>query len=205
MIRCKNLLILICVAFSIMVMTGIVSSSPDPCHATLTQRFVTDQTSAGLYMNELRRQDCPRPTDESEHTTQHHHKFLLMADLYVKAHSYAWMNKVFFLLAAISGFGVLIWPALGIVFKQAIGDREWHKSATVQTTLSAVTALMIAFYSEYKLKQTSIENLMRAVMYAPEAEIDTLSAKIIDELGKIDNGFSFNSFTTHNKNQTEDH
>jgi len=49
---------------------------------------------------------------------------------------------------------------------------------------------MFAFYSQYKDKQTYTENLMRYAVFSdkPAAE---LSQKVIEEIGKIDIGFSF--------------
>jgi hypothetical protein len=119
-------------------------------------------------------------------------KYLLLYDIYIKAHSYAVLNKVFFILSIISALAVFLWPSMSVMFKSSLEKREWLKSATVQTTVTAIAALMFTFYSQYKEKQTYAENLMRYVVYSEQASSD-LALKVSEELAKIDNGFSFHS------------
>ncbi len=54
--------------------------------------------------------------------------------------------------------------------------------------------MMFAFYSQYKDKQTYTENLMRYAVFS-DKPVNEVSQKIIEEIGKIDNGFSFSSVT----------
>jgi hypothetical protein len=132
--------------------------------------------------------------DSAEITTaDDEQKLILIYDLYVKARSYAILNKVFFWLSIISAFAVFIWPSLGVVLKNTL-TQEWYKSAVVQTTITGIAAMMFAFYSQYKDKQTYTENLMRYAVFS-DKPVNEVSQKIIEEIGKIDNGFSFSSVT----------
>ena len=69
---------------------------------------------------------------------------------------------------------MLLWPSLSIIFKSNLSKWEWIKSATVQTTVMGLAALMFAFYTQYKDKQTNAETLMRYVTYS-EASVSDLS------------------------------
>lgn len=117
-------------------------------------------------------------------------RFLLLYDLYIKARSYGILNKLFFWLSLVFSIIVLLWPSLAIVFSDQLKDVELIKSAVVQTTVTGLAALNYAFYSQYKNKQTYAENLMRHTIFSNE-DIPTLSAKLVDEISKIDKGFSF--------------
>jgi hypothetical protein len=70
-----------------------------------------------------------------------------------------------------------------------VGDNRIGK---VQTTVTGIAALNYAFYTQYKNKQTYAENLMRHTLFSNE-DISVLSAKLADEIAKIDKGFSFSS------------
>ena len=87
---------------------------------------------------------------------------------------------------------VLLWPSLSIIFKSRVQNWEWVKSATVQTTVTGLAALMFTFYSQYKDKQTYAETPMRHVIYSEQSTAD-LSVKVAEELSRIDRGFSFSS------------
>lgn len=151
--------------------------------------FTPNQTSASLligYADKLRQQAEPERKVEAEK------RYLLMYDIYIKARSYALLNKVFFWFSVVFGLVVLLWPSLSIIFKSNLSKWEWIKSATVQTTVTGLAALMFAFYTQYKDKQTNAETLMRYVTYS-EAPVTQLSVKVAEELARIDRGFSFNS------------
>ena len=151
--------------------------------------FTPSQTSASLlvsYAEKLKQQAKPEKKLEAEK------KYLLIYDIYIKANSYAWLNKVFFCFSIVFGLAVLLWPSLSIIFKTNISKWEWVKSATVQTTVTGLAALMFTFYSQYKDKQTNAETLMRYATYS-EAPVSELSIKVSEELARIDRGFSFNS------------
>ncbi len=160
--------------------------------------FSPNQTSASLLVNyaeKLKRQAKPENKVEAEK------KYLLIYDIYIKARSYALLNKVFFWFSVVFGLAVLLWPSLSIIFKANISKWEWVKSATVQTTVTGIAALMFAFYTQYKDKQTYAETLMRYVTYS-NAPVSELSIKVSEELAKIDRGFSFNSIV--GKKNTKD-
>src|SRR5690606_8960840 len=116
----------------------------------------------------------------------------------IKARSYAILNKIFFWLSVIFGLSILLWPAFTVVFQKKTGHWEWIKSATVQTTVTGIAALMFTFYTQYKDKQTYAETLMRYVLYS-EDSVSTLSIKVSEELSRIDRGFSFNSILGEEK------
>ena len=119
-------------------------------------------------------------------------RYFLLYDIYIKANSYAILNKVFFWLSIVAALAVLLWPSLSVVFKSKLDRWEWLKSATVQTTVTALAALMFAFYSQYKDKQSYAEALMRHLIFSEKPPYE-LSIIVSDELSKIDGGFSFNS------------
>lgn len=153
--------------------------------------FRPNQTSASLlisYAEKLKQQAEPSNKDKAEK------KYLLMYDIYIKARSYALLNKIFFVCSVVSGLAVLLWPSLSIIFKAKLINSkwEWIKSATVQTTVTGIAALMFTFYIQYKDKQTYAETLMRHAIYS-EATVSSLSIKVSEELTRIDRGFSFNS------------
>jgi len=151
--------------------------------------FSPNQTSASLliqYAERLTRDAAPTHRAEAEK------KYLLLYDVYIKARSYALMNKVFFVLSLIFGLAVLLWPSFAIIFKSNLSKWEWIQSATVQTTVTAIAALMFAFYSDYKDKQTYAETLMRYTLFS-ELPVSELSVKVSEELARVDRGFSFNS------------
>lgn len=117
-------------------------------------------------------------------------KFAMTYDLYIKARSYAILNKIFFCLGIILCLFVLIWPSLGFVFTEI----DLFKNAIIQTTITGMAALNITIYSHYKKRQLFTENLMRHVVFAEES-IDQLIKTIINEMAKIDQGFSFSTLT----------
>ena len=151
--------------------------------------FTPNQTSASLlisYAKKIKQQAEFSKKEEAER------KYLLMYDIYIKARSYALLNKIFFWFSVVFGLAVLLWPSLSIIFKAKLSKWEWIKSATVQTTVTGIAALMFTFYTQYKDKQTYAETLMRHVIYSEET-VQFLSIKVSEELTRIDRGFSFNS------------
>ncbi len=153
--------------------------------------FTPNQTSASLligYSEKLFQQAEPSNKGEAEK------KRMLIYDIYVKARSYALLNKIFFWFSIVFGLAVLLWPSLCAFFESKLRESEWDwiKSATVQTTVTGIAALMFTFYTQYKNKQTYAETLMRHIIYS-EATVSSLSIKVTEELARIDRGFSFNS------------
>lgn len=148
-----------------------------------------NQTSASLLINFSENRMKKAASNEKVEAEKKH---LLAFDVYIKARSYAILNKIFFILSIGFGLLVLMWPSLSIIFKSKLSGWEWVKSATVQTTVTGIAALMFTFYSQYKEKQTYAETLLRHVVYV-EKPTSLLSKTVSDELIKIDKGFSFNS------------
>lgn len=128
-------------------------------------------------------------------------RYLLIYDLYIKARSYAIINKLAFGLAIISSIMVLVWPSLAIVMQDFGIEMEFFKSAIVQTTVTGLAALTFAVYNHYKKCQMYVENLMRHIVYSEQFD-QALIDKILKEIEKIDAGFTF-SETTVQKNQVE--
>ncbi len=169
--------------------------APESCDKNVISILSPNQTSAKLLMDYAKNRVCKASLNDSTEltTADNEQKLILIYDLYVKARSYAILNKVFFWLSIISAFAVFIWPSLGVVLKNTL-TQEWYKSAVVQTTITGIAALMFAFYSQYKDKQTYTENLMRYAVFS-DKPVNEVSQKIIEEIGKIDNGFSFSNVT----------
>jgi hypothetical protein len=158
------------------------------------------QLSASLlvaYAEQLKDQADATMKEEAEK------KYLLTYDIYIKARSYAILNKIFFVLSVLFGLAVLLWPSLSIVFKERLSRWEWVKSATVQTTVTGIAALMFAIYTDYKDKQTYAETLMRYVVYS-KADAASLSLGVSEELSRIDRGFSFNTILGGDAEPSED-
>ncbi len=167
----------------------LVFGSPNQAFSAESKIFHTRQTSGSLLIKYAESVMEKTPEPEKKEARE---KYILMYDIYIKASSYAILNKIFFWLSVLSGLIVLLWPSLSILFKEKLSKWEWLKSATVQTTVTAIAALMFTFYSQYKDKQTYAETLMRHVLYSTQS-ISQLSLTVSDELSKIDRGFSFNS------------
>jgi len=148
-----------------------------------------NQMSASLLIQYARlnaSQASPRNKAQAEQ------RLVILYDLYIKARGYAILDKVFFWLSILSALAVLLWPSIAVIFKDKLGQKEWAKSAVVQTTVTGIAALAFAFYSEYKDKQTYTENLMRYALFSKD-DPAALSNKVIEEIAKIDKGFSFSS------------
>jgi hypothetical protein len=116
--------------------------------------------------------------------------FLLVYDLYIKANSYAILNKIAFNLAIIFGLMVLIWPSVAILSHDYGWEKEFLKSAVVQTTITGIAALMFAIYSHYKKRQVITENLMRYALFSKDS-LQLIEEKVLQEMARIDTGFSF--------------
>ena len=116
--------------------------------------------------------------------------FLMANDLYIKARSYALINKIAFWLALISGLTVLAWPSLSIIAADFGLELQTLNEAIVQTTVTALAAFTFTVYSHYKKRQMFLENLMRHLIYSEEP-YETLVANIVKEIERIDIGFNF--------------
>ncbi|MBO9402266.1 hypothetical protein [Shimia sp. R9_3] len=112
---------------------------------------------------------------------------VLSSDLYIKARSYALLNKFGFWVALILALLVVVWPALSTF----ASDLAFLKSAIVQTSVTALAALSFALYAHYKKRQVAAENLMRLLVTAAPKEADEVVARILSEIERMDQGFSF--------------
>lgn len=156
---------------------------------TKEEIYQPNQISASLMVKYMKQSMEEAASVKEEEAEQ---RYLMVYDLYIKARSYALFNKIFFWFAVVSAVIVLLWPSLGIIFKGKVKDAEWFRSAIAQTTITGIAALTFSFYSQYKDKQTYTENLIRYVVFSDE-DVDSLAAKVVEEIGKIDRGFSFSS------------
>lgn len=114
----------------------------------------------------------------------------LLSDLYIKARSYALINKVAFVFALMAGIAVLVWPSVAVITTDFGFKRALFESAVVQTTITAIAALAFAIYGHYKRQQMSIENLMRYVLFSGDP-LPALFDRISRQLSRIDTGFNF--------------
>ncbi|MCK9607627.1 MAG: hypothetical protein M0R33_14390 [Methylomonas sp.] len=118
-------------------------------------------------------------------------RYLMVFDLFIKARSYAILNKVFFWLALVAGIALLVWPV--IAFK--LDSLGVGYSAMVQTSVTGLAALLFALYSHYKKRQTHAENLMRHVIFSRES-LEVLFEKVMKEMERMDQGFVFSETVT---------
>lgn len=154
--------------------------------------FNPNQTSASMMIKfAQKRIEKFKSVNEPEKTAAEEERLVILFDLFIKARSYAILNKVFFILSTIFALAVLLWPSLSVILQAK--NFEWIKSAVVQTTVTSIAALAFAFYSQYKDKQTYTENLMRYALFSKE-DISNVSERVIEEITKIDKGFSFSNF-----------
>lgn len=129
-------------------------------------------------------------------------RYLMVHDLYIKARSYSLINKVAFWFALFLGIAVVVWPAISI-FAQDFGwEKEFLKSAIVQTTVTAFAGLTFAIYGHYKKRQLYIENIMRSLIYATEWNQGVID-RVLREVGRIDSGFGFSEVMDKKENEHE--
>lgn len=130
-------------------------------------------------------------------------RLLLIYDLYIKARSYAIINKIAFIFSILVGIMVLLWPSVAIIAKDFGCEMEFLKSAIVQTTITGLAAIIFAIYSHYKKRQMYTENLMRHMIYSNESGQE-LVEQVVQEIEKIDSGFSFSKTIETQDNKKSD-
>jgi hypothetical protein len=155
-----------------------------------------NQTSSRFLMEYAKLKVCISSNIEKQKKLE---KFSIIYDLYIKARSYAILNKVFFGLSLFFAISVLLWPSLGVITKGLGHEKPFLSSAVIQTTVTGIAALSFAFYSHYKNQQTYTENLMRYVIYSQKIDNETLMKRVIEEMAKIDKGMSFSWALEKNK------
>jgi hypothetical protein len=131
-----------------------------------------------------------------------HQRYLMMHDLYIKARSYSLINKVAFWFALLLGIAVVVWPSFAVISQDFGWQKEFLKSAIVQTTVTAFAGLAFAIYAHYKKRQVYIENLMRSIVYAPEWDNSMLD-RVLKEMERIDSGFGFAQALAKTKTEKE--
>jgi hypothetical protein len=162
--------------------------------------FQPNQTSAKL-MVQFAEQAWLAPDAEPKQELQK--RYLLVYDLYIKARSYAIINKIAFWLALLAALMVLIWPSIAVVSNDFGLQMEFLKSAIVQTTVTGFAALTFALYAHYKKRQLHVENLMRQLIYSSEP-YQTLVSQVLTEMERIDSGFAFSEpLVKKEKNERE--
>ena len=149
--------------------------------------FQPNKTSARLLIDFARSQVHWDQIAENPESAK---RYLLIYDLYIKARSYAIINKFFFWIATVSGIMILVWPSIAIVTKDLGIERSFLSSAVVQTTITGLAALTFGIYSHYKKRQLFAENLIRSAIFSEE-KLSELKDRVIKEMERIDAGFSF--------------
>ncbi len=147
--------------------------------------FDKNQTSAAFLAGVLERRAAaaePGSDDQTRHE--------LGFDVYIKARSYAIINKVCFLLAIVTGLCVFLWPVV-IVLVERAETLSLVTSAVTQTMITALASFFILIFQHYKGRQTAAENLLRAIVF-DSTPVNELAETVIAEMAKIDKGFSFN-------------
>ncbi|HEU0220612.1 MAG TPA: hypothetical protein VFR34_00165 [Paracoccaceae bacterium] len=147
-------------------------------------KFKANQTSAAFLVGvlESRAEAAGAGSDEElRHVLGH--------DIYIKAWSYAVLNKIAFWLAFVSCLGVLLWP-VALVLLEATQSLSLIASALTQTMVTAIASFFILVYQHYKGRQTAAENLLRMVVFDPTPAKD-LARAAIEEMAKIDKGVGF--------------
>ena len=129
-------------------------------------------------------------------------RYLLLYDLYIKARSYAIINKLAFWLALLFALLVLLWPSLDVLLSTFGLSPGFAKSAIVQTTVTGLAALIYALYSHYKKRQMQMENLMRRIIYSRDNEQQLLEHALA-EIERLDGGFSFGDSSREQEKQSE--
>lgn len=146
--------------------------------------FSPNKTSARLLV-EYAAQAWQNSMDEAQRL-----RYLMVYDLFIKARSYAILNKIFFLTALAAGLAVLVWPSIAVIARDLGWQQGFWESAVVQTSVTGLAALLFAAYSHYKKRQTQAENLMRHVVFSGESASQVVE-KILREMERMDQGFVF--------------
>lgn len=142
------------------------------------------QTSA-KYLSKIAQLDAC--LDKSDVQKQKIHA--LIKDLEIKSNSYAWLNKIFFWLSLVFALCIISFPILNSL---VAADSKWAKifNPTQLPAITLLAGLCFTFYSDYKGKQTSTENLIRYA-YTSQHPINLISKTVRDGLAQIDSGHDF--------------
>ena len=147
--------------------------------------FSVNQTSAGM-MEAFARNHWL--TADSEPDLQK--RYMLLFDLYIKARSYALLNKTAFVLTLFGVLSMLAWPVIAFINHDVEAFLGVAESAAIQTAVSGLTAFGFALYSHYKKRQQQMENLMRRLCHSDQP-YQQLVPQLLTEIERIDSGFAF--------------
>ena len=172
------------------------AGSPQKTEIDFSELEGANRTSARFLRDYAREKFKNAPADRKEGESK---RYAVILDLYIKARGYAILNKTFFWCAILFAIGVLVWPSLAIILKDFGRKFEFLKSAIVQTTVTGLAAIFFAFYSHYKSRQVFTENLMRYTVFTASVDTDKLIDTVIEEMARIDQGFSFTEHTLKEK------
>lgn len=114
---------------------------------------------------------------------------VLVKDLHAKATAYSALNKIAFACSVLLTISALMFPFLEILLTTK-GLAENHSA--FQTALTGLAAVSVALYNHYKKRQLYVENFMRQILYLEKIDEDAIK-KILQEIEKLDAGFSFSS------------
>ena len=120
---------------------------------------------------------------------------VLALDLYIKARSYAIINKTTFFIACLFSIAVIAWPSFSVLQDSFGTTFSFLKSSIVQTSVTAMAALSYAFYSHYKKRQLMAENILRMLVSAKPEEAEGLMPKVRNDIELMDGGFTFTDQT----------
>jgi hypothetical protein len=147
--------------------------------------FSVNQTSAGL-MEAFARNNWL--TADSSPDLQK--RYVLLFDLYIKARSYALLNKTGFILTLLGVLSMLAWPVIAFIYHDVEAFFGFGESAAIQTAVSGLTAFGYALYSHYKKRQQQMENLMRRLCHSDQP-YQQLVPQLLTDIERIDSGFAF--------------
>lgn len=147
--------------------------------------FSVNQTSAGLMEAFARKHWL---TADSSADMQK--RYVLLFDLYIKARSYALLNKTGFILTLLGVLSMLAWPVVAFIYHDVDAFLGFAESAAIQTAVSGLTAFGYALYSHYKKRQQQMENLMRQLCHSDQP-YQQLVPQLLAQIERIDSGFAF--------------
>lgn len=113
-------------------------------------------------------------------------RLALIIDIWIKANSFAILNKVFFWLALFGSIMIAVFPVLAAV---VIEEIKVFDASVLQTAITALTALFAFVYRTYKQRQSAAEALMRYVCFEQDSLAET-AKRVRQELAGIDVGLN---------------
>jgi hypothetical protein len=149
----------------------------------MTARIDPNRTSARLMF------DVAAETVGKSDDPAARRQMLMIADLYIKARSFAILNKIAFVWALGCAILIALWPAVAVLAEGFSTGARALTSAAVQTSVTALAALGYAVYGHYKKRQQAVENLMRRILATEPGAMDL--ERVLGELERIDQGFAF--------------